>query len=92
MIEAKKKRIDMVSEDENLSELEDKKKMKLMQREVKDLEKRKVKMEKLYEKMCGKSYRKEEIVDEEVSTELNENKNTMKKSELKEMIKISYDG
>ncbi len=87
MIEAKKKRIDMVSEDENLSELVDKKKMKLMQREVKDLEKRKVKMEKLYEKMCGKSYTKEEMVDELKSEKLNENKNTMKKSELKEMIK-----
>jgi hypothetical protein len=89
MIEAKKKRIDMVSEDENLSELVDKKKMKLMQREVKDLEKRKVKMEKLYEKACGKSYTKEEMVDESKSEKLNENKNTMKKSELKEMIKTA---
>ena len=35
-----------------------------MQREVKDLEKRKAKMEKLYEKMCGKAYVKTEIVDE----------------------------
>jgi hypothetical protein len=87
MIEAKKRRIDMVNEDDNLSELVDKKKVKEMQREVKDLEKRKVKMEKLYEKMCGKSYTKEEMVDEEKSEELNENKTTMKKSELKEMIK-----
>ena len=54
----------MVTEDENLSELADKKKVKDMQREVKDLEKRKAKMEKLYEKMCGKSYVKTEIVDE----------------------------
>ena len=54
----------MVSEDENLSELVDKKKMKDMQREVKDLEKRKVKMEKLYEKMCGKKYVKQEMVDD----------------------------
>jgi hypothetical protein len=45
--------------------------------------------------MCGKSYTKEEMVDEEMSTEvdeemsneLNEGKTTMKKSELKEMIK-----
>ena len=87
MIESKNQRISMVTEDDNLSQLVDKKKMKEMQREVKDLEKRKVKMEKLYEKMCGKSYKKEEIVDEEVSTELNENKTKMKKSELKEMIK-----
>ena len=87
IIEAKNQRIKMVTEDDNLSELVDKKKMKEMQREVKDLEKRKAKLEKLYEKMCGKSYTKEEIVDEEMPTELNEGKTTMKKSELKEMIK-----
>jgi len=63
-IETKNHRISMVSEDENLSELVDKVKMKEMQREVKDLEKRKVKMEKLYEKMCGKAYSKPEMVDE----------------------------
>ena len=63
-IETKNQRISMVSEDENLSELVDKAKMKEMQREVKDLEKRKVKMEKLYEKMCGKAYSKPEMVDE----------------------------
>ena len=63
-ITTKNQRISMVSEDENLSELVDKVKMKEMQREVKDLEKRKVKMEKLYEKMCGKAYSKPEMVDE----------------------------
>jgi len=63
-IETKTHRISMVSEDENLSELVDKKKMKEMQREVKELEKRKAKMEKLYEKMCGKAYSKPEMVDE----------------------------
>ena len=63
-IETKNQRISMVSEDENLSELVDKVKMKEMQREVKDLERRKAKMEKLYEKMCGKAYSKPEIVDE----------------------------
>jgi len=63
-IETKNHRISMVSEDENLSELVDKAKMKEMQREVKDLEKRKAKMEKLYEKMCGKAYSKPEMVDE----------------------------
>jgi len=89
MIETKNQRISMISEDENLSELVDKAKMKVMQREVKDLERRKAKIEKLYEKMCGKSYTKEEIVDEEMSTELNENRKTMKKSELKEMIKAA---
>jgi len=65
-IETKNQRISMVSEDENLSELVDKKKMKDMQREVKDLEKRKVKMESLYEKMCGKKYVRQEMVDETI--------------------------
>ena len=63
-ITTKNQRISMVSEDENLSELVDKVKMKEMQREVKDLERRKAKMEKLYEKMCGKAYSKPEMVDE----------------------------
>jgi hypothetical protein len=63
-IDTKNQRISMVSEDENLSELVDKVKMKEMQREVKDLEKRKAQMEKLYEKMCGKAYSKPEMVDE----------------------------
>lgn len=64
VIEAKMQRINMVSEDENLSELIDSKKMKAMQKEVKVLEKRKAKMEKMYEKMCGKKYQRDEIVDE----------------------------
>ena len=63
-ITTKNERISMVTEDDNLSELVDKAKMKEMQREVKDLMKRKAKMEKLYEKMCGKAYAKTEIVDE----------------------------
>lgn len=63
-IEKKNNRISMVSEDENLSELVDKTKIKAMQKEVKLLEKQKAKMEKMYEKMCGKSYTKEGIVDE----------------------------
>ncbi len=63
-ITTKNQRISMVTEDDNLSELVDKAKMKEMQREVKDLMKRKAKMEKLYEKMCGKAYVKTEIVDE----------------------------
>ena len=65
IIEKKNARLSMVTEDENLSELVDKTKIKVMQREVKDLERRKMKMEKLYEKMCGKSYKKPEIVDED---------------------------
>lgn len=64
IISSKNERLSMVSEDENLSELVDKKKMKEMQREIKLLEKKKASMEKIYEKMCGKSYTKKEVVDE----------------------------
>ena len=64
VIETKVNRINMVTEDDNLSELMDKKKMKQMQKEVKILEKRKSKMEKVYEKSCGKKYQKAEVVDE----------------------------
>jgi len=68
IIEEKTTRLNSISEDENLSELVDKKKMKEMQKEVKFLGKKKEKMEKVYEKMCGKAYQKTEIVDE-MSTE-----------------------
>ena len=47
-----------------LAELVDKKKMKDMQKEIKLLEKRKAKMEKMYEKMSGKKYQQTEVVDE----------------------------
>jgi len=63
-IEEKNQRISMVTEDENLSELVDKAKMKEMQRAVKELEKKKAGMEKMYEKLSGKAYTKPEIVDE----------------------------
>jgi hypothetical protein len=63
-IEEKNQRISMVTEDENLSELVDKAKMKEMQRAVKELEKKKAGMEKIYEKLSGKAYTKPEIVDE----------------------------
>ena len=65
IIEKKQARLTMVTEDENLSELADKTKIKAMQREVKDLSKRKMKMEKLYEKMSGKKYQKQEVVVDE---------------------------
>ena len=63
IIEGKQQRISMVTEDDSLSELVDKKKMKEMQREVNLLEKKKAGMEKMYEKMSGKSYKK--VVGEE---------------------------
>jgi hypothetical protein len=64
IINSKNDRISMVTEDDNLSELVDSKKMKEMQREIKLLEKRKLQMEKLYEKMCGNKYSPKEVVDE----------------------------
>jgi len=63
MVEAKTQRLSMVSEDENLSELIDKKRVKMMEREIKEIEKAKLKLEKLYEKMSGG--KKKEMVDEE---------------------------
>jgi hypothetical protein len=75
IIDKKNDRLSMVTEDESLSELVDKTKIKAMQREVKDLERRKMKMERLYEKMCGKSYKKSEIVDEEIAEESNAGSN-----------------
>jgi len=47
-----------------MSELMDKKKVKALQKEIKVLEGRKSKMEKMYEKMCGKKYQQQEIVGE----------------------------
>ena len=46
--------------------------MKEMQKEVKLLEKKKAQMEKVYEKMCGKAYKKTEIVDEVDTNESSE--------------------
>lgn len=67
MIETKNQRLNMISEDENLAELIDKKKQKEMQKEIKLLEKEKSKLEKMYEKMCGT--KKKEVVDEDADPE-----------------------
>ena len=64
-ISEKQERLSSINEDENLKELVDKKKMKDMQKEIKLLEKRKQKMEKLYEKMSGKSFSMPQVVGEE---------------------------
>ena len=74
-ISEKSDRVNSISEDENLSELIDKKKMKDMQKEIKLLEKKKVGMEKMYEKMCGKKYQQAEIVDEMDAVSWNEKNN-----------------
>jgi len=63
-IEAKNSRINMVQEDENLSELIDKKRVKEMQKEIKLLERSKKLYEKQLDKVNGKKKVKKEIVDE----------------------------
>jgi len=47
----------------------DKSKLKEMARDIKMLEKKKAKMERIYEKSCGKKYAKKEMVDEVETTE-----------------------
>ena len=74
-IQEKVDRVSSIQEDENLSELIDKTKMKEMQREIKLLEKKKSQMEKVYEKSCGKAYSKKEIVDEMDEVSWNEKTN-----------------
>ena len=68
-IAEKVNRVSSIQEDENLSELIDKSKMKQMQREIKDLERKKAKMERIYEKSCGSKYAKKGVVDEVETTE-----------------------
>ena len=63
MAEAKEARLNMVSEDENLSELIDKRAMNEMKKEIKQIKKMQEKLERLYEKKNGKKM--PEMVDEE---------------------------
>ena len=63
-ITTKNERVNSINEDENLSELIDKGKLKEMQKEIKLLEKKNEGMKKMYEKMAGKSYQTPEVVDE----------------------------
>jgi len=72
MISTKMERLNMIEEDSNLAELVDKGKMKSMQKEIKILEKRKAKMDKIYEKATGKAYTKE-MVDETMEQDLDMN-------------------
>ena len=74
-ITEKMDRINSIQEDENLSELIDKAKMKQMQREIKDLERKKMKMERIYEKSCGSKYTKKGMVDEMDAVSWNEKNN-----------------
>ena len=82
MIESKNQRLSMVSEDENLAELMDKQAIRGMQKEIKLLEKRKIKMERIYEKMCGKSYMKSEMVDEITEDEMDDESEIEENSEI----------
>ena len=63
-VEAKSNRINMVQEDENLSELIDKKRVKEMQKEIKLLERSKKFYEKQLDKENGVKKPKKEMVDE----------------------------
>ena len=74
-IQEKVDRVNSIQEDENLSELIDKTKMKQMQREIKDLERKKMKMERIYEKSCGSKYAKKEMVDEMDAVSFNDKNN-----------------
>jgi hypothetical protein len=74
IISTKETRISMISEDEDLAELMDKSKIKEIQKEIKVIVKEKAKMEKLYEKMCGKKKEvMEEEIDEAVGDKLDDN-------------------
>ena len=68
-ITEKQDRLTGINEDENMLELMDKSKLKEMARDIKMLEKKKAKMERIYEKSCGKKYAKKEMVDEVETTE-----------------------
>ena len=76
MAEAKETRLNMVSEDENLSELIDKRAMNEMKKEIKQIKKMQEKLERLYEKKNGK---KPEVIDED--EEMNEGGYGMSKYE-----------
>ena len=64
MAKAKETRLEMVSEDENLSELISKSAVKEMQKEIKEIRKMQEKLKKVYEKKNGK--KTPEMVDEEM--------------------------
>ncbi len=63
MAKAKETRLEMVSEDENLSELISKSAVKEMQKEIKEIRKMQEKLKKVYEKKNDK--KPVEVVDEE---------------------------
>jgi len=70
MAKAKETRLEMVSEDENLSELISKSAVKEMQKEIKEIRKMQEKLKKVYEKKNGKMPEAKKMVDED--EEMNE--------------------
>ena len=92
MIEAKNNRLSLVNEDENLSELIDKKKIKEMQKEIKLLEKTKLKLEKLYEKKSG-GMKKDVVVDEDARTDVEEGEDsTYEEDDIDENLTSEHQG
>ena len=65
MAKAKEARLEMVNEDENLSELISKSAVKEMRKDIKEINKAKLKLEKLYEKASGNKPSK--VIDEDMS-------------------------
>ena len=65
MAKAKEARLEMVNEDENLSELISKSAVKEMRRDIKEINKAKLKLEKLYEKASGSKPSK--VIDEDMN-------------------------
>ena len=65
MAKAKEARLEMVNEDENLSELISKSAVKEMRKDIKEINKAKLKLEKLYEKASGSKPSK--VIDEDMS-------------------------
>jgi hypothetical protein len=74
MAKAKETRLEMVSEDENLSELISKSAVKEMQKEIKEIRKMQEKLKKVYEKKNGK--KPVEVVDEEEKVDEMQDPNT----------------
>ena len=68
-IAQKQERLNLVNEDSEMAELLDKGKVNAMRKEIKVLEKRCGKMQKMYEKMCGKAYQKPITDDMELGGE-----------------------
>jgi hypothetical protein len=71
-IETRKSKL-ALAESEDLAEMIDKSMIKVLNKEIKELEKYKAKTEKLYEKMTGKA--KEEVIDENSQVDENDNYN-----------------